>query len=67
MNMAKGGKKNIQNEITDEMKRKFGSDKDLICKFLDALYACSDAATKQKIKAAQKYFGCRRSGGGGTR
>lgn len=63
--MAKGGRKNIQNEISDDMKRRFGGDKDLICKFLEGLYNCSDSATKQKIKVAQKYFGCRRSGGGG--
>jgi len=64
--MAKGGKKNIQNEITDEMKKKYGNNKDLICKALNALYGCTKSvAARQKIKVAQKYFGCRASSRGG--
>jgi hypothetical protein len=48
--MAKGGKKNIQNEITDEMKKKYGNNKDLICKALNALYGCTKSvAARQKI------------------
>jgi RHS repeat-associated protein len=63
---AKGGKKYIGNEYVDEAKNMFGNDKDKICKWLDDLYSASGPAARQKIVKAQKYFGCRRCGGGGN-
>jgi hypothetical protein len=63
---AKGGKQNIANEYVDEARRMFGDNNDKICKWLDRLYAVSSPAVRQKIIKAQKYFGCRRCGGGGN-
>jgi hypothetical protein len=65
-NMAKGGKQNIQNELTREAQQLFGNNRNGICKWLDDLYATAGPALRQKIIKAQKYFGCRRSGGGGN-
>jgi hypothetical protein len=63
---AKGGKQNIANEYVDQARNMFGNDTNKICKWLDDLYKVSSPAVRQKIIKAQKYFGCRRSCGGGN-
>jgi hypothetical protein len=61
--MAKGGKQNKDNEWVDEARRRFGNNRDAMCKWLDDEYKnCKDSATKQAIKLAQKVLGCRRRG-----
>jgi RHS repeat-associated protein len=64
LQMARGGKQNISNEIVDQAKAAFGNNRDAICRWLDSLYQKAGPAMRLKIKLAQKYFGCRRCGGG---
>ena len=62
---AQHGKQKYTNEFTDEARKRFGNNKDKICAWLDTLYAAeTNSAIRQKIKLAQKVFGCRRCGGG---
>jgi uncharacterized protein RhaS with RHS repeats len=58
MAMAKGGKQNIDNEYTREVKN-LGKQCDDPCKYLRDKYNSEpDAKKKLKIKAAMKYFNC---------
>jgi len=64
INIFRGGKRNIQNDWTDKMKREFGRNLDKICAALREAYKTATGSERAQIKAAQKYFGCRRSTGG---
>jgi hypothetical protein len=61
------GKRNLQNEWTDKAKQNFGRDLKKICDFLREAYSQAKGVDRLKIKAAQKFFGCRSSSGGGGR
>ncbi|MDG4552134.1 MAG: hypothetical protein P9F19_01115 [Candidatus Contendobacter sp.] len=58
MEMAKGGKQNIDNEYTREVKN-LGSDCQNPCEYLRRKYNNeTDSKERLKIKAAMKYFNC---------
>lgn len=65
--LAKGGKQNLSNEWVEKARKVAGKSKEVACAYLEAAYKTANSADRLKIKAAQKYLGCRRSSGGGGR
>lgn len=65
---AKGGQKNIRNEWNEKAVNEVGNDVAAQIKWLQEAYKnAQDAATKQKIKTAQKAIDGRKNSGGGGR
>ncbi len=64
---AQRGKQNIANEIVEKVKKMKFREKEDICEWLAGEYYSArkggDTVLALKIKMAQKFFGCRRSGG----
>jgi hypothetical protein len=58
----RGGKRNLSNEWVDHARRLFGNSREAMCNWLALQYQLAKGTDRLKIKAAQKFLGCRRSG-----